>query len=177
MGLIDGLLGKIFGTKAEKDMKSIQPMVNLTLVEYAKLSNLSHDQLRAVTDELRAYVQQAFAGERNELETVRAAIETEENLERKEHLYAEEDKLKKAITEKIEEALTEILPKAFAVVKETARRFTEHETIVVTANDFDRMLAVESDFVTIEGLRRLYIQIQQKELNISSGKVKTGLRC
>ncbi|OIP81048.1 MAG: preprotein translocase subunit SecA [Porphyromonadaceae bacterium CG2_30_38_12] len=150
------LLKKIFGNKAQRDLKEIEPHVEKIKLAYEKIKILSNDELRAKTEELKMFVQQYVAVERERVASLKASIEdTEINL--REKIYTEIDKLEKDITEKIEKALEEILPDAFAVVKDTARRLNENAEIIVTATDFDRYLATKYDFVTIQGDKAHYL--------------------
>ena len=133
------LLKKFFGTKSEKDIKAIQPLVDKTLEIYPSLASLSNDEIRAKVVALKQQIQDAIKNEQSQIKEMEARVENEPDmaLETKEELYKEIDKLEKDITEKIEEVLNEILPEAYAILKDTARRFAENEEVVVTANEFD----------------------------------------
>jgi len=157
MGLIDGIIAKLFGTKSERDLKELMPIVNRVKEAYPRFVNLSNDELRSETARLKKKIKEYIADEENRVAELKAQMESEGiDYEEKEKVYSEVDSLIKQIDVKIEEVLNEILPEAFSIVKETARRFKENETIVVTANDFDRDLAAKKDFVTIEGDKAIY---------------------
>jgi len=157
MGIIDGIIAKLFGTKTERDLKELMPIVNQIKEAYPRFVNLTHDELRSETERLKKKVRDYIAAEENKVTELKTQMEVEGvDYDEKERVYAEVDKLIKQVDVKIEEILNEILPEAFSIVKETARRFKENETIVVTANNFDRDLAATKDFVTIEGDKAIY---------------------
>lgn len=148
-------LSSIFGNKSTRDMKEIQPWVEKVKAAYPEIDSLDNDALRAKTEELKAYIRNSAASQRAKVDELKATVETTE-LEKREELFAQIDKIEKEILEIYEKALDEVLPAAFAIVKSTARRFTENEEISVTANDFDRQLAATKDFVRIEGDKAIY---------------------
>ena len=148
-------LSKLFGNKSTRDMKEIQPWVEKIKAAYPDIEKLSNDELRAKTLELKQYIQQSATEEKAKIEELKAFVE-ETEMENREELFAQIDKLEKEVLEKYEKALDEVLPVAFSIVKDTARRFTENEEIVVTATDFDRQLAATKDFVRIEGDKAIY---------------------
>ena len=149
MGFND-ILKKVFGNKAQRDLKEIEPYVEKVKAAYEIIKNLSNDELRGRTESIKARIKEFVAPEVDRIAELKASIEaTEINL--REKIYAEVDKLEKEVVEKYEKVLEEVLPDAFAIMKETARRLTEDKEIVVTANDFDRDLAAKYDFVTING--------------------------
>ncbi|MDP4239681.1 MAG: preprotein translocase subunit SecA [Bacteroidota bacterium] len=149
MGFND-FLGKILGNKAQRDLKEITPYVDKIKAVYEEIVALSNDELRARTETLKIRIQEFVAPEVTRIAELKASIEeTEINL--REKAYTEIDKLEKEITSKYEEILDEVLPEAFSIMKDTARRLTENSEVVVTANDFDRELATKHDFVTILG--------------------------
>ncbi|MCD8030526.1 MAG: preprotein translocase subunit SecA [Bacteroides sp.] len=154
MGLND-FLSKFFGNKSSRDMKEIQPWVDKIKAAYPEIEKLSNDGLRAKTEELKQYIRDAARDERAKVEELKASIEQTE-LEDREQIFAEIDKIEKQILEIYEKALDEVLPVAFSIVKDTARRFTENEEIVVTATEFDRTLAATKDFVRIEGDKAIF---------------------
>ena len=157
MSIIDKVLSMFFGDKAKRDMKELMPYVEKIKEVYPRFTGLSHDDLRAESQKLKEKVRAYVADDLNKVEELKANMESDEiGYEEKEELFNEVDKLKKRIDEKIEEILNEVLPEAFAIVKETARRFTENQTIEVTANDFDKNLAAKKDFVTIQGEKAIY---------------------
>jgi len=148
-------LSAIFGNKSTRDMKEIQPWVDKIKAAYEDVAKLDNDALRAKTEELKKYIYDSATEERAKIEELKATVETTE-LEEREDLFLQIDKLEKAVLDKYEVALDEVLPVAFSIVKETAKRFSENETIEVTATDFDRTLATTKDFVRIEGDKAIY---------------------
>ena len=147
---------KIFGTKAERDMKQIKPLLDKVLAAYEEVDKLSNDELRAKADELKALIRQRIAEDENRIAEIKAELEKDIPIEEKEALATESDKLVKKVDETIEEVLNEILPVAFSIVKSTARRFAQNETVEVTATDFDRALSTTKDFVEIQGDKALW---------------------
>ena len=148
-------ISKIFGNKASRDMKEIQPWVEKVKAAYPAISALSNDELRAASAALKAKIQSSVTEERAKIDALKASIENTE-LEKRETIFAQIDKLEKEVLEKLDKALDAALPEAFAIVKDSARRFTEQNDVVVTANDFDRELASKFDFVTIEDDKAIY---------------------
>jgi preprotein translocase subunit SecA len=149
MGFND-ILKKLFGNKAQRDLKEIEPYVDKIKAAYETIKNLSNDELRARTEELKTRIQEYVAVEKNRIAELKASIE-ETEIDQREKIYIEIDKLEKEVVEKYEKVLEEILPDAFAIVKDTARRLSENNEIIVEANEFDRNLAAKYDFVTITG--------------------------
>ena len=143
------LLSKIFGNKSSHDMKEIQPWVEKIKKAYPAIEQLDTDSLRAKTQEIRHTVQHSADDLREKINELKNKIE-DTPLEDREVIFHQIDKLEKEVLDRMEEALTESLPDVFAIVKETARRFSEQEEIVVTATDYDRELAATHDFVRIE---------------------------
>ncbi len=154
MKFID-FLSSIFGNKAQRDMKAIQPLVNQVKAIYPEIQALSNDELRARSQEIKQQVQQAPADLRRQIDELKAKIEVTEIQDRA-PIFAQIDKLEKEVLEVFEKALEEVRPVAFAIVKSTAERFTNNENIEVTATDFDRELAARHDFVDIEGDKAIY---------------------
>ena len=150
MGFTD-LFKKIFGTKAERDLKQIRPVLDKVLAAYETIDKLDNDQLRAKCDELKAKIQEAIAADEKRIAEIKLEIETDIPLDKKEKLATESDKLVKKVDETIETVLNEILPEAFAIMKSTARRFKENDVIRVKATQFDRDLSATKEFVSIEG--------------------------
>ena len=142
---------KIFGTKADRDMKAIRPMLDKVLVAYEAVDKLSDDELREKCQALKDLIQARIADDEARIAAIKEELEKDIPLSQKEALATESDKLVKKVDEKIEEVLEQILPDAFAIMKSTARRFKENETIRVKATDFDRDLSTSKEFVTIEG--------------------------
>ena len=150
------IITKLFGNKAQKDMRAIQPIVDQIKAEYEKIDQLSNDELRARSWALMDKLQAAVADRKKRIAELKASIEGTE-IERREKIYNEVDKLEKEIKEEYEKVLNEILPEAYAIVKSTARRFAQNETVEVTASEFDKKLAAESrDFVEIQGDKAIW---------------------
>ena len=148
-------LSSIFGNKSTRDMKEIQPWVNKVKAVYPEIQQLDNDALRAKTQELKAYIRNSATEQRAKVDELKAKVESTE-LEDREELFNQIDKLEKEILDLYEKALDEVLPTAFAIMKDTARRFSENEEVVVTATDFDRQLAATKDFVRIEDDKAIY---------------------
>ena len=151
----NSLISKLFGNKSSRDMREIQPWVEKVKAAYPEISALSNDELRAATLALKEKIQGSVSKERAKIAELKASIEDTE-LEKREAIFNQIDKLEKEVLEIIDKELDEALPRAFAIVKDTARRFTENETVEVTATEFDRVLAAKHDFVTIEGDKAIY---------------------
>ena len=154
MGL-NSILKSLFGDKSTRDMKLIQPLVEKIKKAYPEIEALDNDQLRAKTKEIQAYVQDSAKEEKEKIEILKAKIE-DTPIEEREAIFNEIDKLDKEVLEIYENALNEVMPVAFSIVKETARRLAENEEVVVTATDFDRELAATHDFLRIEGDKAYY---------------------
>ena len=145
------LFKKIFGTKADRDMKAIRPMLDKVLAAYENIDRLSDDELREKCQSLKDLIQERIAADEARIAEIKAELATEIPLSQKEKLATESDKLVKEVDKKIEVVLEEILPEAFAIMKSTARRFKENTEIRVKATDFDRNLSTTKEFVTIDG--------------------------
>ncbi len=157
MSVLTSLIKFFGGSKADRDRKMIEPYVQMVLEVYPTLAGLSNDELRARSEAMRAAIAEYIKPEEDRIVQLKADIDTPDvSIDEKEAMAKEVDVLTKKIDEKIEEKLDELLPEAFAVMKDTARRFKENEIIEVTANDFDRNLAAAKDFVTIKGDKALY---------------------
>ena len=148
-------LSSIFGNKSTRDMKEIQPWVNKIKAAYPAVEQLDNDGLRAKTEELKVSIYNSAQAERAKIEELKASVETLE-IENREDVFNQIDKLEKEILEIYEKVLEEILPIAFSIVKETAKRLSENEFVEVTATAFDRDLAATKDFVHIEGEKAIY---------------------
>jgi preprotein translocase subunit SecA len=144
-------ISKIFGSKYERDRKAILPIVTSINEAWELLKNISNDELRNKTNEFRKRIADHILEEQKEIDALRKEAETNADIEQKQELYTRIDKLEKDLKAKIEEVLNEILPEAFGVVKETARRFKENKEIRVKATELDRRLAVKKENVKIEG--------------------------
>ena len=150
------VLQKIFGNKSQRDIKEITPYVNQIKEIYPKISALSDDELRARAAAIRKSIQDNVAEEKQKIAELRASIDSTD-INHREKIYNEIDRLNKVVLEKNEVKLEEALPEVFAIVKDTARRFMQNETIAVTATDFDRELAAKGkDFITIEQDKAIY---------------------
>ncbi len=151
------ILQSLFGNKSTRDMKLIQPIVEKIKAEYPNIKALSNDELRAKTKEIQKYVQEYANEEKAKIAELKAKIE-ETPIDEREGIFNQIDKLEKEALDKYEIALNEVLPTAFSIVKDTARRFAENEETIVTATDFDRELAADpkNDFITIDGDKAIY---------------------
>ena len=153
-----GFLSKIFGNKSQRDLKEVMPFVNEAKVVYETMKTLSNDELRAKTIEFRAEIRSAIEKKEGELQELRTRIENEYDMpvEEKESIYKRIELLEKTSYDKTQAVLNKILPEAFAVVKETARRFAENDEVEVTATDRDRDLSIVRESVTIRGDKAYY---------------------
>jgi preprotein translocase subunit SecA len=143
---------KLFGSKAERDLKQITPILEKIRAVYPEIDKLSDDELRAKSEELKQKIREAIAVDEARIAQIKEELEKDIPLSQKESLATEQDKLVKKIDEEIEKVLNEILPVAFSIVKSTARRFKENESIRVKATAFDRDLCARGkDFVDIDG--------------------------
>ena len=152
---INKFLSKLFGNKSTRDMKLIQPLVENIKKAYPEIQSLSHDALRAKTQEIKKYVQGSADDLKQKIAEIKAKVE-ETPLEDRAGLFAQIDKLEKQVLDRYEVALNEVMPVAFSIVKSTAERFAKNETIIVEATDFDRELAAKYDFVEISGDKAIY---------------------
>lgn len=152
MAILNNLLKKIFGTKSDRDLKEIQPYVDIALVEYERVDKLTNDQLREESNKIKERISLAIQSDKTLQSELRQKMEDPYiEVSEKEKIATELDKLSKKIDEEVEKILLEELPLAFAVMKSTARRFKESSVLEVTAKDYDRDLSTYTDFVTIEG--------------------------
>ncbi|TFG43753.1 MAG: preprotein translocase subunit SecA, partial [Bacteroidia bacterium] len=151
MDIVNKVLGLFLGNKYEKDIKEITPYTKEILTEYDKLKDLSNDQLRDLTLILKKEIMESLEPDENEIRSLRSKAEAEEDVYRKEEYYNEIDKIEKLIVEKLEKTLDSLVPRAFAIVKETARRFKEKSFLEVTARQYDRDLAATRESITING--------------------------
>src|SRR4051812_23734070 len=142
-------IGKLFGSKHDRDMKPLWPIVDEVKDAFEKLQPLSNDQLRAKTAEFKKRIADHIEAEKKEIADLKAQAEKEENMDEKEKLYSSADAHEKDVKKKIEEVLKDILPEAFAVIKETARRFRENPFLEVNATQFDRDLAAQKTYIQI----------------------------
>ena len=153
-----GFLKKLFGDKASRDNKALAPILQKTLAAYDEIVKLDIDAIRHKTVEFQEYIKNKTAAEVAEIAELKAKVDANPDMDpdEKEKIYTEVDKIEKRELEKIEEALNEILPEAFAVVKAAAKYFCEHETVEVQATDLDRELAAKYEHITIEGDKAYY---------------------
>ena len=151
------ILKALFGDKSSRDMKLIQPFVDKVKEAYPEIKALSNDELRAKTKEIQKYVQDAGKEQRDKIAELRAKIE-DTPIDEREEIFNQIDKLDKEALDNYEKALNEVMPVAFSIVKDTARRFAENEETIVTATDFDRELVADptKDFITIDGDNAIY---------------------
>ena len=152
------ILTQLFGNKSQRDLRVVKPFLDATLAVYPTIAKLDNDQLRDKTTQFKQKIAAAIDTEENELAQLRKRIEDEYDMpvEEKESLYRRIDELEKQSYDKTQKVLDDILPEAFAVVKETARRFAENDTVVVTATDHDRDLAATHASITIDGDKAIY---------------------
>ena len=153
----NNFLKSLFGDKSSRDMKLIQPLVEKVKAIYPEIQKLNNDELRAKTKELQHYVQSSADEQKKQIEELKAKIE-ETPIDEREDIFNQIDKLEKEVLDLYEKALDEVMPTAFSIIKDTARRFAENEETIVTATDFDRELAANpaNDFVTIDGDKAIY---------------------
>jgi preprotein translocase subunit SecA len=151
MASIINVIGKIFGSKADKDLKQLAPYLERIKKEYDRIDKLDHDALRAETLKIKQTIQDYITEDEKQKAILREQLEDVEiEVLKKEALATEVDKLTKKIDEKIEEILDRVLPQVFAIMKSTARRFFQNQTLTVTATDFDRQLSTTKDHVEIK---------------------------
>ncbi len=155
MAFITKVLGKILGNKSERDIKEVTPVLELIKEEYKRILQLSNDGLREESDRLKKIITDRIQPEEDEIAQLKNEVE-EVEIQFTEKIYEKIDKLEEQIDEKIEAVLNEILPAAFALVKETAKRFFEHENIEVIANDFDKDLAASRNSIIIDGEKAIW---------------------
>ncbi len=152
MAFIGNMVTKLFGSKYDRDLKELNPIVDLVKAVSPEIEKLTNDELRQRTDDLRSKIKSNIQADQDKIAELKGKIEDNSiDIAEREKLYAEIDKIEKDIDEKLENSLNDILPEAFAILKDTARRFTQNDTIEVTASDFDKDLAAFNDFVEIQG--------------------------
>ncbi|NLC49582.1 MAG: preprotein translocase subunit SecA, partial [Bacteroidales bacterium] len=149
------IISKLFGNKEQRDLKEMNPYVKQIQEVYPEIEKLSNDELRSRAKEVEKRIHDYVSEEKEKITKLKEGIEDIE-LEEREVIWAEIDKIEKEISDKFEVVLEEVLPEAFAIMKDTARRFTENEETVVTANQFDKDLAAKRDFVEIDGDKAIY---------------------
>ncbi|MDP3642423.1 MAG: preprotein translocase subunit SecA [Bacteroidota bacterium] len=156
MAFINKILGKLLGSKADKDMVEITPMLETIKKEYERINLLSNDELREESARLKAFIQERIKPEEDRINELQELTETVD-IQESEKIYQEIDKLEEKIVDKLEAVLNEILPVAFSVVKATARLFYENERVIVKASDFDRDLAAVRNSIVIEGENAIWM--------------------
>jgi preprotein translocase subunit SecA len=157
MSFVNSLLTKLFGNKAERDLKDVNPALERIKVEYERIVPLTNDELRAKTIEVKADIQNFVKEETDKIKSLKEKAEDDKiDVLDKEQFYDEIDQVEKVIDEKLEEKLNDVLPTVFSIVKETARRFKENDFIEVSANDFDKDLAAIYENVEIVGNNAKY---------------------
>ena len=158
MSIIQNILKSIFGDKSSKDIKKMMPTVEKIKEEYAKLADISNDELRALTASLRQQLKDSIKEEEEQLQGFKDKLNGHDplSIKEQEQLYNDIDKSEKNIQEILKGQLDEMLPQAFAIIKETAHRFAENEQIVVTATDLDREFATRFNNITIDGDKAIY---------------------
>ena len=149
------ILTSLFGNKSTRDMKLVKPLVEKVKQAYPEIEKLDNDALRAKTKEIQSYVQDSAKDEKAKIAELKSKIESTP-IDERAAIFDQIDKLEKDVLEIYEKALNDVMPVAFSIVKETARRFAENEEVVVTATDFDRELAATKDFVRIENDKAIY---------------------
>ncbi|HBK30044.1 MAG TPA: preprotein translocase subunit SecA, partial [Porphyromonadaceae bacterium] len=154
MGLNE-FISKIFGNKAQRDLNEINPVVKKIHEAYPGVEQLSNDELRSRTKELEQHIREYVSEDKQQIEQLKAGME-QIPIEQREDVWNQIDKIESEIVEKYKQVLDDVLPVAFSIVKETAKRFTENAEIVVAATDFDRNLAATHDFVEINGDKAVY---------------------
>ncbi|MBK6753908.1 MAG: preprotein translocase subunit SecA [Flavobacteriales bacterium] len=158
LGVFNKAIKSIFGDKATRDLKEVTPLVEQVKVEYSKLSVLDHDGLRARSAALRSLIRERVRVEEERQQALRAEIDADPHMDihAREARYEEVDTLESTIIKRMEEVLLEILPEAFAIIKDTARRFKEEKELRVTATEHDRHLATTRDSVVVEGEKAVW---------------------
>ncbi|MEX0274943.1 MAG: preprotein translocase subunit SecA [Flavobacteriaceae bacterium] len=151
MGILNSVLKAFVGDKSQKDVKSMQPLVEKIKSFESGLQNLSLDALRAKTDDFKTQIAENRKDLDEKITELQKEVETSTDIDKNEELYNEIDKLRDEAHQRTEKTLDTILPEAFAVIKETARRFKENESLTVNATEFDRMLSGDKDYVALEG--------------------------
>ena len=150
-------LKSLFGDKSTRDMKLIQPFVEKVKAISPTIEKLDNDALRQRTQEIRQHIQEAASEKKKQIAELKDKIE-DTPIDEREHLFSQIDKLEKEVLDIFEKELNQAMTEVYAIVKETARRFAQQEETVVTANEFDRLLASnpKNDFITIQGDKAIY---------------------
>ena len=152
MSIINKVAGKLFGSKSDRDLKELQPYIGRINVETERVEKMSNDELREVAAKLGESIRGTVAGEKEEIVGLKSQLEDPQmDVEEKEKIYHNIERIEKDIDDKLAGALDEGIPLAFAIIKETARRFKENDYLEVTASDYDKDLAAERDSIEIKG--------------------------
>ena len=151
MSILNSVLKVFVGDKSEKDVKSMQPLVKKIKSFEQEMEGLSHNELRAKTTSFKAKIQENCTTINDKIAQLKEEVEASTDIDRNEEIYTEIDKLNEEAYKISEDTLNEILPEAFAVVKETAKRFAHNATLEVTASEYDRMLSGSADYLTLDG--------------------------
>jgi len=151
MNIVSKVLGLFLGNKYERDMKEISPHVVEIYEEYEKIVGLSNDELRDLTIVLRKEIHSDIEADEKEIKSLKEKADKEEDFDKKEEYYNEIDKIEKLIDDKLEVILDRFVPRAFAIIKETARRFKENSVLEVTARQYDKDLAATRESITVKG--------------------------
>jgi len=152
---LNRVLGSLFGNKAGRDMREIKPWVDKVLAVEPEIQKLSNDELRAKTQEIRQQLQDMVKEQRAKIAELQAKV-PETDIDKRQPIFDEIDKIEAEILEVFEKGLNDVLPTVFAIVKDTARRFAQNETVEVTATDMDRELSMTHDFVELDGDKAIY---------------------
>ncbi len=158
IGTVTNLLKKVFGDKYEKDIKELEPIVEQINEQYSTLHKLSNDELREKTRSFKQRIRDAVSGDEKSIEELKQTVKENPGMtiKEKEDIYKQVDDIEKKMDDKIEKVLEELLPEAFAVVRETARRLKENTSLALTATDFDKELAGKKDHITIDGEQAIW---------------------
>ncbi|RKR12240.1 protein translocase subunit secA [Maribacter vaceletii] len=151
MSFLNSILKVFVGDKSEKDVKELQPIIKQVKSFEAAIENLSHDELRAKTTEFKNKIKENCSEITSKISALTEEVNASTDIDKNEDIYAEIDKLKEEAYKISEETLNDILPEAFAVVKETAKRFANNTTLTVSASEYDRELSGEKEYVSLEG--------------------------
>ena len=150
MSLVDSILNIFLGDKGKKDIKEVSPIVDLILKCEDEIKDISNDDLRSITASFKSEIEELKKPFNSEINEIKEIINNSDNIEENENNYKKIEKWEQAYLDKLDEYLNSILPKAFAVVKETTKRFTENTEIIVKANDNDEKLSTSRSYVTLK---------------------------
>ncbi|MEE2605258.1 MAG: preprotein translocase subunit SecA, partial [Bacteroidota bacterium] len=151
MSFLNSLLKVFVGDKSKKDLKELYPIISQIKSIEKKFTELSNDQLRDYTKKFKTQIQSLKNPYQQKIEEINTKINSTSNIEEKENFYVEIDKIESSFLDELDKHLDDILPEAFCVVRETAKRFAINEQISVTANEYDKLLSSNKDYVRING--------------------------